>query len=301
MTLNASWMGGPAVRLTALSSEPLREALDFLSHFAQRVEPQGPILAWGRRALELPPEAIRPWFARAWWGSVASRLVLERLCRGRVEEVLELLLPVDTGPLDRALEKGRGALLGCSHLGPSGVDRMLLSRMKYDLLCLVAGRFPLQLDLKSIDVSREEERKKSLTACLLHLRRNGVVMAAADGRFGSAMRPYLLLNHSVGLQTGLANLCRMASAPTLWYSALWEPQGGGIRFQFEESGLDPEPNPETWEEAWLSAYAKWIGNIMTTRPESLRFQGGLWGPREGGFLSPPATQACPPTPSHGGT
>jgi len=194
---------------------------------------------------------------------------------------MSLLIPPDTSHLDLALAKGRGVLLIGAHLGPYAVNWHLLDRLNCDILNLASVRGPLGLGIKTIDVSREEERKRSLAACLLHLRRNGVVMIAADARWGSHFKPYPFLNHSMSMSVGTAHLARMAVVPTLWFFTLWDSQRKKIQVIIEDSGLDSGQAMEDWEDVWVSAYLQRLAEIMLHQPENLGFAGGFWNP--GGF------------------
>lgn len=262
-------------------SLPLLESLGILSRQAGTIEAAGPLLAWGRQALNLSAEEEPTWFARAWWGVQAGRVVQGILRRGRIEEVMSLVIPPDTSCLDLALAKGRGVLLIGAHLGPYAVNWHLLDRLDCEVLNLASARGPLGLGIKTIDVSGEEERKRSLAACLLHLRRNGVVMIAADDRWGSRFKPYPFLSCSMSMSLGAAHLARMAVVPTLWFFSLWDAQRKRIQVIIEDSGLDSGQAVENWEDVWVSAYLQRLAEIILHQPENLGFAGGFWNP--GGF------------------
>lgn len=284
------------IDLDRLVSRPLAESLEILAEKVRAVEPERPFIAWARRALRLSAEAERPWFARALWGFYACRLVVNVLIQGRTDEVMERVVPPDTRPLDRALEKGRGALLATAHVGPHGITRPLFRRLNYDLLILATyGRHP-DPKIRTLRVSQDLERKKSLVECLMHLRRNGAVLIAADGEQGHSVKTYPLLNHSVTVRRGTPQLAALSKAPTLWYFTYWDPLSRNIRVALEDSGLDPEQTPGDWEDAWISAYLGRVADFMTRRPESLGFHYGFWDAGQGGF-STMGRQAPGPDPS----
>jgi lauroyl/myristoyl acyltransferase len=284
------------IDLDRLSSRPLAESLEILAEKVRTVEPEAPFITWARRALRLPAEAERPWFTRALWGFYACRLVTNVLFQGRTEEALERVVPPDTGPLDRSLEKGRGALLATAHVGPSGITRALFRRMNYNLLLLATYNRAPDPKVRTLRVSQDLERKKSLIECLLHLRRNGVVMIAADGEWGQSVKTYPLLNHSVTVRRGAAQLAALSKAPTIWYFTYWDLMNRKIRATLEDSGLDPEHAQGDWDDAWISAYLRRLSDFMTRRPESLGFDYGFWDAGQGGF-STMGRQAPGPDPS----
>ncbi|WP_026939151.1 hypothetical protein [Holophaga foetida] len=221
-------------------------------------------------------EAERAWFARAWWGYHAIRTVRAALVEGRIKEVMDLVEPMDTSHLDRALAGGRGVVLAGAHLGPYPVGRQIFSRLGCGALLLQSHPGLEAPGIKTLTLSREEDRKKSLAACFLHLRRSGVVMIAADGRWGQHFQPYPFLNGSCEMSHGTAQLARMAKAPTLWFFILWDIPSRRIRVIFEDSGLDPERGAENWNDAWIETYLRRLEEIMVQTPENLTFAGGFW-------------------------
>jgi lauroyl/myristoyl acyltransferase len=284
------------IDLDRLASRPLAESLEILAGAVRTAEPAAPFITWARRALRLPPEAERAWFTRALWGFYACRLVMNVLYQGRIDEVLERVLPPDMGPLDRALEKGRGALLATAHVGPNSVTRALFRRLNYNLLVLASYNRSPDPKVRAFRVSQDLERRKSLIECLLHLRRHGVVLIAADGEWGQSVKTYPLLNHSVTVRRGTAHLAALSKAPTIWYFTYWDPLNRKIRATLEDSGLDPGQVQGDWEDTWISAFLKKLADFMTRRPESLGFNWGFWDAGQGGF-STMGRQAPGPDPS----
>jgi lauroyl/myristoyl acyltransferase len=264
---------------------PITESLERLSRKAKRIEPEGPFLAWGRQALNLSADEERSWFSRAWWGFHARNLVWNAIQQNRVEEVMNLVEPPDVSQLEHAFAQGRGAVLAGAHLGPVGINWHLLDRLDRHIYFLGSVHEPKGLRIKYLMVSVEAERKRSLAACLLHLRRNRAVMIPADGRWGSCFRPYSFLNHSVAVSIGTARLAKMAMAPTLWFFTLWDVQQKRIRVIIEDAGLDPGRAEEDWEIVWISAYLRRLAEIMVHEPENLGFAGGFWNASKGGFLT----------------
>ena len=196
---------------------------------------------------------------------------------------MNLLLPLDTSHLDLALAKGRGVLLIGAHLGPYDLNWHLLDRLNCEILNLASNGGPPGLGLKIMDVSREEKRKMSLAACLLHLRRNGAVMIAADDRWGSHFKPYQLLHQPMNMSIGAARLAKTAMVPTLWFFTLWDWPRRKIRVTIQDSGLAPGQAAENWEDEWMFEYLQRLAEIMVHQPENLGFDGGFWNP--GGFPS----------------
>ena len=135
---------------------PLCQSLERLSRRALLVDPEGPILDWGRQNLRLATdEAERAWFARAWWGYHAIRTVRAALVEGRIKEVMDLVEPMDTSHLDRALAGGRGVVLAGAHLGPYPVGRQIFSRLGCGALLLQSHPGLEAPGIKTLTLSRE--------------------------------------------------------------------------------------------------------------------------------------------------
>jgi hypothetical protein len=226
-------------------------------------------------------------------GQNACTQLRDFICQGRIDEVMALLSPLDTSVLEEALEKGRGAILAYALLGPYLVNRFILGRLNRDIIdlealqgtVLEAHLGPPIERIKTLDVSKEEVEKRTLATCLVHLRRNGVVVVAADGRWGHGFRQYSFLNHAITLSPGTAQLARMARAPTLWLFTLWGTERKRKKVIIEKPGLDPVLATENWEDIWIDAYLRRSAEVMAHQPENLGFVGGLWNAPRGGFSS----------------
>jgi hypothetical protein len=125
-------------------------------------------------------------------------------------------------------------------------------------------------------VATDAGRTQAIARCLLHLRRNRVALAAADGRHGERTFRARLLDRDIVMFHGCAELAQMSGAASFYFSASWaavdrirvalqaiRPDGG--------SSADPQ-----WLRRWNAAYLQCVALQIVSWPADLGFSGGLW-------------------------
>jgi len=271
------------VRQLLESDRALRYLLDDLRSHTMRLPSKKALLPFARASLGVEPEQEADWFRNAWWGYYASLLVRKRLRRGKLEEVMDLVEPIDWRPLDSALEAGKGALLVTAHVGLSRLCVACVEQSDYPVLRIHGGRSG-QREQRSpiLPVTTPEQRKIALVKSMTQLRRGGVIICAPDGRYGENFFLTRFLGQQVKIFSGLGDLARITGSPTLWFTASWAGDNR-IRLSLTPFEKQGETSPEKWNQQWYRAYLHHLGNQLRSNPADLGLKKGLWQTAEGGL------------------
>ena len=133
----------------------------------------------------------------------------------------------------------------------------------------------------TISVSDHNGIKTALAKALLHLRRNGVILVAPDGRWGSRERVAELLGQRVKLFSGVGELAQLSGAPTCVCHATWT-RIDRIRIGVGTQ-ISPQGAGDAWLDGWYSGYLDLVSRQMRSRPADLGFIFGLWNTSRGGL------------------
>lgn len=229
---------------------------------------------WG----EAHPEIAKgpDWCRRAWWGVEAGRLVRRQLDEPRRRPAaLGLVEAVEMAALERARQAGRGVIVLAAHLGP---PKFLMHWMLEQSLPLVvwtnAADLPAWLPAERpgvfLDPRQPAERAWRLVQSAAHLRRGGVLLAAADVATGD--RPLTLerLGLPWNFSLGLPALAKRLDVPVVATLAIWN----GCRVRVRGTLLEPPDlglSEEAWSREWLDRYWRVIEPVVSSSPENLRF------------------------------
>jgi hypothetical protein len=258
------------------SGRPLPQLLADLHAHPMQVPSKAGLLPFARESLGVAPDSEDDWYRKAWWGYYASMVVRKHLRKGRADEVLELVEPIDWRPLDSALESGNGAILATAHMGLSRVSVACAEQSEYPVVRIHAGSSAdTQQHGAILAVTTPQERKTSLIRSMSHLRRGGILICAPDGRYGDNYFLTRFLNQEIRIYYGLGELAKLARAPTLWFKAGWT-NNDRIRVSLEP--LEPlcEAGSDDWTRHWYSAYLDKLALQMRENPADLGLRKGLW-------------------------
>jgi lauroyl/myristoyl acyltransferase len=273
-------MADPVTTIAALPL-PLRWKLRLLRGATGFGSGQSRLARW---AAEHPEIARgRDWCQRAEWGVEAGRLVRRALDDPRQRPAaLELVEAADVAALDQARQGGRGVIMLTAHLGPPKFLMHWLLEQSLPLLVWtntadLPAWLPAERPGVFLDPRQPEARGVRLVQSALHLRRGGVLLAAAD--LGSGDRPQTIerLGMTWSFSLGLPALARRLEVPVVATLALWH----GDRVRVRCMPLEP-PDPglpeDAWSRAWLDRYWQVIEPVVLDSPENLRFLRGVANP-----------------------
>jgi lauroyl/myristoyl acyltransferase len=264
---------------------PLPEKLRLLREVAGLGSGQPRLVRW---AAEHPEIARgRDWCQRAEWGVAAGRLVRRALDDPRQRPAaLELVEAADVAALDQARQGGRGVIVLTAHLGPPKflmhwlLDQSLPLQVWTNTVDLPAW-LPAERPGVFLDPRRPEMRGVRLVQAAAHLRRGGVLLAAADRGTGDRPLKIERLGMTWSFSLGLPALARRLEVPVVASLALWH----GCRVRVRCGPLEP-PDPglpdDAWSRAWLDRYWQVIEPVVLDSPENLRFLRRVANPPEEG-------------------
>jgi lauroyl/myristoyl acyltransferase len=183
--------------------------------------------------------------------------------------VLNLVLPVDWGPLDTQLARGRGVLLSTAHWGVPNVLTALLS---------ASGRPSIQVALwfkrrRSPGTKNPHgDSQSGLTRLYLQafqrLRAGGIAIIAPDGGRWRESSPERFFGHPCRVSLAPAALTRLTGAPSLPVMSIWEE--GRIRIHFGPV-LEPESGAgEAADRRWMRRYLDWLEGMARAHPRATR-------------------------------
>lgn len=261
---------------------PLSEVLRALTTCSPIWPTKDSLLPFARQSLGIGPGQEESWYRSAWWGLYARQLLSHYWARDRLDEVLSLIEPVDWTPLDAAIESGKGVILASAHIGPVFTPALALQHSRFPFLGLsgspqVVAAFPSTM----LPVYSRDASKLSTVRALMHLRRNGVLLAAPDGHMGGKAIIASFLNQRVRLCVGVGELARLSGALTCWFSATWAAPDR-IRVIIEPIPA-PAEEGDQWLFQWLGAYLSRMGHQMKNKPADLGFKYGVWRTEMGGL------------------
>lgn len=265
------------------SDQALTHLLHDLRSQPMRSPAKNALLPFARTSLGVEPDQEAQWFRNAWWGYYASLLVRKRLRQGKLEEVLELVEPIDWRPLDSALQSGNGALLATAHVGLSRLCVACVEQSDYPVIRIHAGTSGQRVQQGPIlKVTTTQERKTSLVKSMTHLRRGGVIICAPDGRYGEKSFSTRFLGQEIKMFSGLGELARITRSPTLWFTASWVGDNR-IRVSLTLLEIQEEHSPENWTHHWYQTYLDHLASQLCRNPADLGLKKGLWQTGEGGL------------------
>lgn len=270
----------PAIAALPLSLGAKLRMLSVVAHLGGR----HPRLArWGDAHPEIARS--RDWCRRAWWGVAAGRLV-----RGELDDpqrrlaALGLVESVEMAALDRARDGGRGVIVLTAHLGPPKfLMHWMLDRSLPLLVWTNAADLPAWLPAEKpgvfVDPRQPAERGLRLVQSAAHLRRGGVLLAAADVATGDRPLAVERIGISWNFSLGLPALARRLDVPVVATLAVWD----GCRVRVQGTLLEPpdsELSEEAWSQEWLDRYWRVIEPFVRSSPENLRFLRHVANPPE---------------------
>jgi lauroyl/myristoyl acyltransferase len=219
--------------------------------------------------------AGQAWCRRAWWGVAAGRLVRRGLDDPRRRAAtLRLVESADLTALEHARRQTGGVIILASHLGPpkflmhwlleQGLPLMVWTNAA-DLPDWLPARWPGVF----LDPRLPAERGIRLVQAAMHLRRGGVILAAADVASGDKPVTFKRLGLEWRFSLGLPILARRLEVPVVVTLALWE--GNRVRvtcLPLEPPG--PELSEQDWCQVWLDRYWRIMEPVVRDTPENLR-------------------------------
>jgi lauroyl/myristoyl acyltransferase len=261
---------------------PLPWKLQLLRGLAGRGSRSPKLRRWAAEHPEIA--AGEGWCRRAWWGVAAGRVVRRALDDPRRRPAaLRLAEPADLAPLEQARREGGGVIVLAAHLGPPKFLMHWLLEQSLPLLVWtnaddLPGWLPATRPGTFLDPRPPAERGVRLVQTALHLRRGGVLLAAAD--LASGDRPVTI--ERLGLpwrfSFGLPALAKRLQVPVVSTLALW--QGCRVRVRcLPLEPPDPELPEEAWRNAWLDRYWQIMEPVVRDSPENLRFLRWVVNPR----------------------
>lgn len=225
----------------------------------------------------LQPEVVSgpDWMSRAWWGLAAGELVREYLFdRSRRAEAIELIDDFSCGAqIDDARRHG-GVILVAAHVGPPKLlMNFLLDRFVPLLVWTNTADMPSWLQGATLarfaNPCQPDERAALLVRTSLHLKRGGVVLAAADWPTGARTEARKFGSTEVRMSLGIPALSKRVGVPCFLVMALWR----GDRVAITGTRLlDPcaSISDEEWNQKWVDCYWQAVHKAMLAGPENIR-------------------------------
>lgn len=254
---------------------PLSEKLAMLRELSLAKGPRNPrLMRWAAHHPLIAKGA--DWMARAWWGAAAGEMVRDCLYdRDRRPAALGLVEQVDCRPLVEAQAQGRGVIVLTAHIGPPKLlMNWLIDRQMPLLVWTNTQDLPMWQAATSratlVDPRNQDNKSVILVKSALHLRRNGVLLGAADMSTGDRVVTIERLGLARSFSLGLPTLARRMDVPTVVGLALW--RGNRITIQF--APLEPPDatlSEDEWNLEWLQRSWRFVEPVLAESPENLRF------------------------------
>lgn len=251
----------------------LDEGLAHLRRTAASTRPEGLLLDWGRRQLDLSPAEEAEWFQRAWWGLWAGEMFRDQVhSPTHHADAMAIIDRPPPGVLDRlrGSGSGRGRILAGAHVGPPHAALAWLLGQKLPLLAWTAATAAsfggTAVGARLVDASNDPN---SLSLAAFHLRRGGDFFVAIDDAGQGRRIPVRFLAGVWPCSTAIPALARRVGVPTERFLALWR----GNRIAIDSApvaspaaGLDEQ----SWNRDWIEACWRPVHEVFRTSPENLR-------------------------------
>lgn len=254
--------------------------LKTIVRYPPRWLPEASVLPFARACLGVDAAHERQWYREARWGYFAQRLVGQALFSGRAHQLAALVEPVDWSLLRSLRSKGKGVILVSYHLGPWQSLIQEAMRSEFPVVPISAAPDEL-LPENSIAVRDGGSAKTALARSLLHLRRNGVILASPEGRSGARHTEIEFLGQRITLFSGIGELAQVSGAETCLYTATWA-KTNRIRITLGPL-ISPRGAREVWLSQWNAIYLQFLRTHMRSKPADLGFRFGLWDTPQGGL------------------
>ncbi len=258
----------------------LEAALKHISQVPPPWIPRDVVLPFARDCLGVKAEHEQRWYQDARWGFFAQILMAQAAAVGREHQIENMLEPVDWNSLNPLLEKNKGVILVSYHVGPWMALLLPAARSGLPIVNISGAPENVQPP-NSISVRDELGAKTALAKALLHLRRNGIILASPEGRWGNRQREMNFLGQPFKLFSGIGELAQLSGAATCFYTATWS-QINRIKITLGPL-IRPRGTGEDWLRDWYTAYLGQMRAQMRARPADLGFQYGLWDTPKGGL------------------
>ena len=271
----------PALRLNM--ALPLRMNLRVLAMTQLGWVPAKDILPFARNALGIEKGQEAPWYTKARWGHYAFRLMYHYIDNGRVDQVRDLIDPVDWSPVTKAMDEGKGVTLAGAHLSVTPLMHLAVFQSSgLPVLGLTSVAAVAQHNPNILDVSGETTRRTALVRAHAHLRDGKVTMAAPDGRSGTQFLTMPFLGQQIRMYRGYGELARMSGSVSFYCDARWD---GLDKVRMKLLPIQPDENleDEAWCDQWYRIYLDYLEDTLKTGPANLGFSHGIWETEKGGL------------------
>lgn len=233
-------------------------------------------LRWAWDKLAPPGAAYTDWERAVRFGQASNYLIWNwaHCARDRLDELDDLILPVDEST-DRTLRGGnRGALLVGAHVGvpTAGVHFFRARKSRIRIL----GNEPITRLLGTEDYYIDSTIGTSLLRILRAVDRGISIGVLADSWGPTRVETTLIGEARLKVVRWVPRVIWKHHVNYHYCVTLWE--GDRIRVHIDQDTCMPEDGEpyEVWEARWLRAYRDKTVAMLRTAPENLRLTGGLW-------------------------